>query len=115
LGGLEKLRKLSSKAKSASDHLAASEAFTQAVHAAIVSRAARAILYAEPSEVVRKNQVPIGQWVTAEAPARIDLSGGWSDTPPICFETQGRVVGVAVKVDGKVRTEICYVTSLSGC
>ena len=42
-----------------------------------------------------------GHWVKAEAPARIDLSGGWSDTPPITNEHGGKVTNVAVKVDGK--------------
>ncbi|XP_046848617.1 L-fucose kinase-like [Xenia sp. Carnegie-2017] len=40
------------------------------------------------------------QWIIAEAPARIDLSGGWSDTPPITYESGGEVTNVAVKVDG---------------
>lgn len=26
---------------------------------------------------------PLGKWVIAESPVRIDLAGGWSDTPPI--------------------------------
>ena len=46
--------------------------------------------------------VPVGAWVTAEAPARMDLAGGWTDTPPVCFERAGKVVGVAVRVDEKV-------------
>ena len=29
--------------------------------------------------------------VVANAPVRIDLAGGWSDTPPICYETAGAV------------------------
>ena len=33
----------------------------------------------------------IGRVVVANAPVRIDLAGGWSDTPPICYETQGAV------------------------
>ncbi|KAG8198867.1 hypothetical protein JTE90_015082 [Oedothorax gibbosus] len=43
----------------------------------------------------------IGSWVSAECPARIDLQGGWSDTPPICYELGGSVVNVAILVDGK--------------
>lgn len=43
---------------------------------------------------------PQGQWVTAECPARIDMSGGWSDTPPITYEHGGAVVNMAVLVDG---------------
>ena len=47
--------------------------------------------------------VPIlKHWVIASAPGRIDLAGGWSDTPPICFsEFGGAVTGLAVKIDGK--------------
>jgi galactokinase/mevalonate kinase-like predicted kinase len=40
-------------------------------------------------------------WVVATAPARVDLSGGWSDTPPICYEYGGAVAGLAVTVDGR--------------
>ena len=29
--------------------------------------------------------------IVANAPVRIDLAGGWSDTPPICYETAGAV------------------------
>jgi fucokinase len=29
---------------------------------------------------------PIGKWVIATCPARVDLSGGWSDTPPVMYE-----------------------------
>ncbi|XP_061863237.1 L-fucose kinase isoform X2 [Colius striatus] len=43
---------------------------------------------------------PLGQWVQALCPARLDLSGGWSDTPPITYEHGGAVVDVAVLVDG---------------
>ncbi|XP_062849858.1 L-fucose kinase [Trichomycterus rosablanca] len=44
---------------------------------------------------------PVGVWQEVECPARLDLSGGWSDTPPIAFEHGGVVVNVSVKVDGK--------------
>ncbi|XP_054711046.1 L-fucose kinase-like [Uloborus diversus] len=43
----------------------------------------------------------IGVCITAECPARIDLQGGWSDTPPVCYELGGSVVNIAVLVDGK--------------
>jgi galactokinase/mevalonate kinase-like predicted kinase len=50
----------------------------------------------------RGQQKPLcNSWVIAAAPARIDLSGGWSDTPPICFEYGSSVTGVAVCVDNK--------------
>lgn len=38
-------------------------------------------------------------WLIARCPARIDLYGGWSDTPPICFELGGSVVNCAIKVN----------------
>ncbi|XP_040592823.1 L-fucose kinase isoform X2 [Mesocricetus auratus] len=41
-----------------------------------------------------------GQWVVTECPARVDFSGGWSDTPPIAYELGGAVLGLAVRVDG---------------
>ncbi|XP_066439899.1 L-fucose kinase [Eleutherodactylus coqui] len=51
--------------------------------------------------IADKELPPRGRWVTAECPARIDMSGGWSDTPPITYEHGGAVVNVAVLVDGK--------------
>ncbi|XP_061898617.1 L-fucose kinase [Entelurus aequoreus] len=44
---------------------------------------------------------PLEQWHEVECPARLDLAGGWSDTPPIAFEHGGSVTNVAVKVDGR--------------
>ncbi|XP_034644214.1 L-fucose kinase isoform X1 [Trachemys scripta elegans] len=43
---------------------------------------------------------PVGHWVLVECPARIDVSGGWSDTPPITYEHGGAVVDIAILVDG---------------
>jgi len=44
--------------------------------------------------------VLVNKWVIASSPSRIDFAGGWSDTPPICFEYGSSVVGAAVAVDG---------------
>lgn len=44
--------------------------------------------------------LPVNRWVTAECPARLDLAGGWSDTPPICYEHGGAVCNVAILVNG---------------
>jgi len=48
-------------------------------------------------------EVPRGAWVVCEAPCRVDLAGGWSDTPPICYEhsTGGLVVNAAITVGGR--------------
>ena len=34
----------------------------------------------------------------------MDLCGGWSDTPPICFDRGGLVVSLALNIDGQVIT-----------
>ena len=41
------------------------------------------------------------EWAVATCPARIDLAGGWSDTPPITFEHGGCVTNLALKLSGK--------------
>jgi fucokinase len=41
-----------------------------------------------------------GLQITATAPVRLDLAGGWSDTPPYCYERGGHVVNVAIDLDG---------------
>ena len=41
------------------------------------------------------------QPVRATLPVRIDLAGGWSDTPPICQDLGGTVLNVAVSLDGE--------------
>ena len=53
-----------------------------------------------PSEARRP---PRGAWVVCEAPARLDLAGGWSDTPPICYEhaAGGVVINAAIQIDGR--------------
>jgi fucokinase len=38
--------------------------------------------------------------VTVDGPARIDLGGGWSDSPPFCLDWGGTVLNVAVLLDG---------------
>lgn len=48
-----------------------------------------------PPSIVRPRMV------VARAPVRIDLAGGWSDTPPICYDQAGAVFNIAVAVDGK--------------
>ena len=45
----------------------------------------------------------MNKWVQADCPARIDISGGWSDTPPITYEHGGAVTMVGLLVNGKVR------------
>ncbi len=39
--------------------------------------------------------------VRVSSPVRIDLAGGWSDTPPICHEQGGSVVNMAILLEGR--------------
>ena len=41
------------------------------------------------------------QSVRVERPLRIDLAGGWSDTPPICTDLGGTVLNAAVMLEGR--------------
>ena len=50
--------------------------------------------------VVRRFAVRPDQAVWASAPVRIDLAGGWSDTPPLCIEHGGTVVNAALMLGG---------------
>ncbi len=43
-------------------------------------------------------------WVTT--PVRIDLAGGWSDTPPICNELGGSVVNMAITLNGQFPVQV---------
>ncbi|CAF4315801.1 unnamed protein product [Rotaria sp. Silwood2] len=44
---------------------------------------------------------PKHRQVTVECPVRLDLSGGWTDTPPICYEHGGSVLNVAITINGQ--------------
>ena len=46
------------------------------------------------------------QAVWTSTPVRIDLAGGWTDTPPICNEVGGSVVNVAVTLRGQLPTQV---------
>ncbi len=41
------------------------------------------------------------QIVWGRSPVRFDLAGGWTDTPPYCIEYGGRVVNMAVDLNGQ--------------
>jgi len=41
------------------------------------------------------------QIVWGRSPARLDMAGGWSDTPPYCLQNGGSVVNMAVELNGQ--------------
>lgn len=51
---------------------------------------------AEPRLNVHPDQIVWGR-----SPARIDLAGGWSDTPPFCLQVGGSVLNMAVELNGQ--------------
>ena len=52
-------------------------------------------------QVVPKFTLAADQIVWGRAPARVDLAGGWTDTPPYCIEHGGSVVNVALDLNGQ--------------
>ncbi len=70
-----------------------SEAFAE-LRRAIVREAQLAP--AAPHRDVQEDQI-----VWARSPVRLDLAGGWTDTPPYCLENGGRVLNVAVNLNGQ--------------
>jgi len=49
----------------------------------------------------RTSETVCDKFVLSVAPVRVDLAGGWSDTPPITYEFGGSVTGMAILVDGR--------------
>ena len=47
-----------------------------------------------------------GKCVTVYAPARIDIAGGWTDTPPQAYEWGGVVTTLSLTLNGQVREPI---------
>ncbi|CAI5466956.1 unnamed protein product [Closterium sp. Yama58-4] len=45
--------------------------------------------------------LPLGATVTVTLPVRLDIAGGWSDTPPWSLERCGTVLNMAVLLEGK--------------
>ena len=54
-----------------------------------------------PHRAVHEDQMVLGS-----SPARLDLAGGWSDTPPYCLEHGGRVLNVAVNLNGRAPVQV---------
>jgi galactokinase/mevalonate kinase-like predicted kinase len=51
---------------------------------------------ARPRTALKDDQI-----VWARSPVRLDLAGGWTDTPPYCLEHGGAVLNVAVLLNGQ--------------
>jgi fucokinase len=51
-------------------------------------------------EAILSPRTQVNKEVTVIAPVRLDLAGGWTDTPPYTFEKGGAVVNVAIDLNG---------------
>jgi galactokinase/mevalonate kinase-like predicted kinase len=51
---------------------------------------------ARPGRNIMEDQI-----VWARSPVRLDLAGGWTDTPPYCIEHGGKVLNLAVDLNGQ--------------
>ena len=47
------------------------------------------------------NKVATDQIVWGRSPVRIDIAGGWTDTPPFCLMEGGSVVNLAIEINGQ--------------
>ena len=47
------------------------------------------------------SHLPSDQIVWARSPVRIDIAGGWTDTPPYCLMEGGTVVNLAIELNGQ--------------
>jgi galactokinase/mevalonate kinase-like predicted kinase len=55
----------------------------------------------ESSPVAPRRCVLDDQIIWGRSPIRLDLAGGWSDTPPYCLQFGGKVVNIAVDLNGQ--------------
>jgi fucokinase len=61
----------------------------------------RAIVRSLPTAESCRNHLRPDEIVWARAPVRLDLGGGWTDTPPYALEFGGSVVNAAVDLNGQ--------------
>lgn len=61
---------------------------------------------ARMTPVVPRRAVMEDQIVWGRSPVRLDLAGGWTDTPPYCHEHGGKVVNLAVNLNGQPPVQV---------
>lgn len=69
--------------------------------------AAAKLAPARPRLALKEDQIVWGR-----SPVRLDLAGGWTDTPPYCFENGGAVLNAAVLLNGQPPIQV-FVRPLS--
>ena len=61
----------------------------------------REVLVPCPTPLTPQLSVYPDQIVWGRSPVRIDLAGGWTDTPPYCLMEGGSVVNIAIELNGQ--------------
>jgi galactokinase/mevalonate kinase-like predicted kinase len=56
--------------------------------------------------VVPRNTLIEDQIVWGRCPVRIDLAGGWTDTPPYCLQHGGRVLNFSIDLNGQPPVQV---------
>lgn len=62
-----------------------------------------------------KMDVYSDQIVWGRSPVRIDLAGGWTDTPPYCMYSGGNVVNIAIELNGQPPLQVYVKPSAEPC
>ena len=62
----------------------------------------------EPIQAIENPKLRIrsDEVVWVSVPTRLDFGGGWSDTPPYCFDQGGSVLNAAVKLNGQYPIQV---------
>ena len=53
------------------------------------------------SENTPRKQISDDQIVWGRSPVRVDIAGGWTDTPPYCLMEGGNVINLAIELNGQ--------------
>jgi fucokinase len=77
----------------------AEEEFSLEAFDAVQREVALALPRLEPQPV---RGLEAGRSERVELPVRLDIAGGWSDTPPYCLERPARVLNLAMTLDGQL-------------
>ena len=56
--------------------------------------------------VIPRRNLLDDQILWGRSPVRLDLAGGWTDTPPYCIMEGGRVVNMAVELNGQMPLQV---------
>lgn len=91
------LKRLASEPLTAEKDKAASAEYERQAFALL----RQGIIDAAPLTAHPKQDVYSDQIVWGRSPVRIDIAGGWTDTPPYCLMEGGRVINLAVELNGQ--------------